>query len=53
MPRSPRRGGGLDLEPDGPVEHAVVAAAEAFGTSPEVLLGADRSRRPPTLVPWP
>ncbi len=32
------------FEPDGPVEHAVVAAAEAFGTTPEVLLGADRSR---------
>ena len=32
------------FEPDGPVEHAVVAAAEAFGTRPEVLLGADRSR---------
>lgn len=30
--------------PDGPVEHAVVAAAEAFGTTPEVLMGADRSR---------
>lgn len=32
------------FEPDGPVEHAVVAAAEAFGTTPEVLLGTDRSR---------
>jgi hypothetical protein len=32
------------FEPDGPVEHAVVAAAEAFGTTPEGLLGADRSR---------
>jgi len=32
------------FEPDGPVEHAVVAAADAFGTTPEVLLGADRSR---------
>ena len=32
------------FEPDGAVEHAVVAAAEAFGTTPEVLLGADRSR---------
>ena len=32
------------FEPDGPVEHAVVAAAQAFGTTPEVLLGADRSR---------
>ncbi|WP_281374788.1 helix-turn-helix domain-containing protein [Nocardioides soli] len=32
------------FEPDGPVEHAVVAAAEAFGTTPEVLLGADRTR---------
>ncbi len=32
------------FEPDGPVEHAVVAAAEAFNTTPEVLLGADRSR---------
>ena len=31
------------FEPDGPVEHAV-AAAEAFGTTPEVLLGTDRSR---------
>ncbi|WP_207619472.1 helix-turn-helix domain-containing protein [Nocardioides sp. IC4_145] len=32
------------FEPDGPVEHAVVAAAEAFGTTPEVLLCADRTR---------
>ena len=32
------------FEPEGPVEHAVVAAAEAFNTTPEVLLGADRSR---------
>ena len=32
------------FEPDGPVEHAVVAAAEAFNTTPEVLLGTDRSR---------
>jgi hypothetical protein len=32
------------FEPDGPVEHAVVAAADAFNTTPEVLLGADRSR---------
>jgi hypothetical protein len=32
------------FEPDGPVEHAVVAAAEAFDTTPEVLLGTDRSR---------
>jgi len=32
------------FEPDGPVEQAVVAAAEAFGTTPEVLLGTDRSR---------
>lgn len=32
------------FEPDGPVGHAVVAAAEAFGTTPEVLLGTDRSR---------
>lgn len=32
------------VEPDGPVEQAVVAAAEAFGTTPEVLLGTDRSR---------
>jgi hypothetical protein len=32
------------FEPDGPVEHAVVAAAAAFHTTPEVLLGADRSR---------
>jgi hypothetical protein len=32
------------FEPDGPVEHAVVAAAAAFGTTPEVLLGADRTR---------
>lgn len=32
------------FEPDGPVEHAVVAAAAAFDTTPEVLLGADRSR---------
>jgi|GEM_PF-4974197 len=32
------------FEPDGPVEHAVVAAATAFNTTPEVLLGADRSR---------
>lgn len=32
------------FEPDGPVEHAVVAAAEAFGTTPEVLLGADLTR---------
>jgi hypothetical protein len=30
--------------PDGPVEQAVVAAAEAFGTTPGVLLGADRTR---------
>jgi chromosomal replication initiation ATPase DnaA len=29
---------------DGSVEHAVVAAAAAFNTTPEVLLGADRSR---------
>ncbi|MFC7504047.1 helix-turn-helix domain-containing protein [Nocardioides sp. CPCC 206347] len=32
------------FEPDGPVEHPVVAAAAAFNTTPEVLLGADRSR---------
>lgn len=32
------------FEPDGPVGHAVVAAAEAFSTTPEVLLGTDRSR---------
>jgi hypothetical protein len=32
------------FEPDGPVEPVVVAAAEAFGTTPEVLLGTDRSR---------
>ena len=32
------------FQPDGPVEHAVVAAAAAFYTTPEVLLGADRSR---------
>jgi hypothetical protein len=32
------------LEPDGPVELAVVAAAETFGTTSEVLLGTDRSR---------
>lgn len=32
------------FEPDGQVEHAVVAAAQAFGTTPEVLLGADRTR---------
>lgn len=32
------------FKPDGPVEHAVVAAAEAFNTTPEVLLGTDRSR---------
>jgi chromosomal replication initiation ATPase DnaA len=32
------------FEPDGPVEQAVVAAAEAFGTTPEVLLGTDRNR---------
>ncbi|KQZ72157.1 helix-turn-helix domain-containing protein [Nocardioides sp. Root151] len=32
------------FEPDGPVEHAVVAAAAAFNTTPEVLLGADRTR---------
>lgn len=32
------------FEPDGPVGHAVAAAAEAFGTTPEVLLGADRTR---------
>ncbi|MEV5003875.1 helix-turn-helix domain-containing protein [Nocardioides sp. LML1-1-1.1] len=32
------------FQPEGPVEHAVVAAAEAFNTTPEVLLGADRSR---------
>lgn len=32
------------FEPDGPVEHAVVAAAEAFNTTPEVLLGTDRRR---------
>jgi len=32
------------FEPDGPVEQAVVAAAAAFGTTPEVLLGPDRTR---------
>jgi hypothetical protein len=32
------------FEPDGPVEHAVVAAAKTFGTTPDVLLGTDRSR---------
>ncbi|MEZ0580162.1 helix-turn-helix domain-containing protein [Nocardioides sp. MH1] len=32
------------FQPDGPVELAVVAAAAAFNTTPEVLLGADRSR---------
>lgn len=32
------------FEPDGPVEHAVVAAAAAFNTTPEILLGTDRSR---------
>ncbi|UUW88595.1 helix-turn-helix domain-containing protein [Pimelobacter simplex] len=32
------------FQPDGPVEHAVVAAAAAFNTTPEVLLSADRSR---------
>lgn len=32
------------FESDGPVEQAVVAAAEAFGTTPEVLLGSDRTR---------
>ena len=32
------------FEPDGPVGHAVAAAAAAFGTTPEVLLGADRTR---------
>lgn len=32
------------FEPDGPVEHAVVAAAAAFGTTPKVLLGPDRTR---------
>jgi len=34
----------VTFQPDGPVEHAVVAAAAAFHTTPEVLLGADRSR---------
>ncbi|MBM0127605.1 hypothetical protein IMY96_22870 [Pimelobacter simplex] len=33
------------FEPDGPVEHAVVAAAEAFGTTPEVLLGPPQRGR--------
>jgi len=35
---------GSSFEPDGPVEQAVVAAAAAFGTTPEVLLGPDRTR---------
>ena len=32
------------FEPNGVVEHAVVATAKEFGTTPEVLLGADRTR---------
>ena len=32
------------FEPEGPVEQAVVAAAAAFGTTPEALLGPDRTR---------
>lgn len=32
------------FDPHGPVEHAVVAAAKAFDTTPEILLGADRTR---------
>lgn len=32
------------FEPHGLVEHAVAAAAEAFDTSPETLLGTDRTR---------
>ncbi|NHA01266.1 hypothetical protein G5V59_19250 [Nocardioides sp. W3-2-3] len=40
----PQRPPSSTFEPDGPVEHAVVAAADAFNTTPEVLLGTDRSR---------
>ncbi|MBM0128193.1 helix-turn-helix domain-containing protein [Pimelobacter simplex] len=40
----PQRPPASTFEPYGPVEHAVVAAAEAFNTTPEVLLGTDRSR---------
>ncbi len=32
------------FNPDGPIEQAVVAAAAEFGTTPEVLLGPDRTR---------
>ena len=32
------------FRPSGVVEHAVVAAANEFGTTPEVLLGSDRTR---------
>lgn len=32
------------FQPSGVVEHAVVAAAKEFGTTPEVLLGTDRTR---------
>ena len=41
------------FEPDGPVEQAVVAAAAAFGTTPEVLLGPDRTRAAADAGPWP
>jgi len=43
----------VTFQPDGPVEHTVVAAAAAFHTTPEVLLAPTGAGPPRTLARWP
>ena len=44
QPPEPAPGPSSTFEPTDVVEHAVAAAATAFGTTPDVLLGSDRTR---------